>query len=68
MTNNVLFTGYLDGEKVLFSLDDIWHLILTHSDGTEEQYNEEYYDGDSYVTIRDMLIRENVTDLRYIGE
>ena len=57
------FTGYLDGEKVTFTLDEIGYLILTHQDGTEEQYNEEYYDEDQYATVRLMLLRDGVTNL-----
>lgn len=57
------FSGYLDGEKVTFCLDGMARLILIHADGSEEPYNEEYYDEDQYTTIRTMLIRDGITQL-----
>ena len=57
------FTGYIDGEKVTFALNDAGRLIVTYADGSEEPYNEEYYTDDSYFTIRDMLNRDGVRNL-----
>ena len=44
------FTGYIDGEKVTFALNDAGR-------------HEEYYTDDSYFTIRDMLNRDGVRNL-----
>lgn len=57
------FTGYMDGTKVTFSLDS-GRLIVRYADGSEEQYNGEWYDEDSYRTIKDMLLRDGVRDLQ----
>lgn len=58
------FSGIIEGEKMTFELDGMGRLIMTHEDGTEEPYNEEYYDEDQYSTIRFMLIRDGVQQLK----
>lgn len=55
------FSGYLGAEKVTFYLEG--RLYLIHEDGSEEPYNEEYYDEDQYMTIREMLLRDGVSNL-----
>lgn len=57
------FTGYIEDERVTIYLD-AGILTITHADGTEEPYNDEYYGEDQYSTIRFMLIRDGVRDLR----
>ena len=61
------FTGYIDSDFCTFTVRDD-RLIITRPDGTEEPYNEEQYDEDSYSTIRFMLISDGVRDLHYVGE
>ena len=57
------FTGYIGSDFCSFTLDNIGRLIVTRPDGTEDTYNEEYYDDDQYETIRSMLIRDGVREL-----
>ena len=59
----IKFTGILEGEKVTFELDGMGRLVMTNADGTEELYNEEYYDNDQYGTIREALLRDGVREL-----
>lgn len=62
-------SGYFNGEHVTFYQDNAGRLIMAYDDGTEERYNEEYYDDDSwYMTIRTMLTRDGVLDLHETDE
>lgn len=60
-------TGYIGSDFCTFTVNDN-RLIVTRPDGTEEPYNEEQYDEDSYFTIRSMLMRDGVRDLHYVDK
>lgn len=56
------FTGYIDSDLCTFTLEN-YRLVVNHPDGTTYLYNEEGYDEDSWITIRDMLVRDGVRDV-----